>query len=155
MSLRQHTGMELHAPEEPIPILYLDDDLDDATALGTQLSPSIINPVVCFSHAHELYDYLDAHTGPFIILVDLVLMNEPGHGGGYEVITNLKGRSDVTDTLPPSAVIAVTGTRADTFLEERARRTGAAGLIIKPVRVQDLVEVGLGKPGFFRVQLSR
>src|SRR5688572_17569040 len=92
---------------EPIRVLYLDDDPSEAEILETQLAAGTVNPVIFFTQAQALYDYLDAHEGPFIILVDLVLMNHPGFGGGYEVISTLTARQDVIDTLTP--VIAITG----------------------------------------------
>jgi CheY-like chemotaxis protein len=154
MSLRQHTGMELHSPE-PIEILYLDDDPEDAAKLGNHLAPSIVNPVICFSTSRELYDYLDAHTGrPFIVLIDLVLVND-GDGGGYQVIRELRKRADLAETQAP--ILAVTATQPDDYLIELVRKTGADAFIHKPVRVDDLVSA-LGRPGWygrFQVEISR
>lgn len=137
---------------EPIPILYLDDDIDDAAQLEPQLAPIIINPVVTFTTGADLFAYLDAHTGPFIILVDLVLFTEPGFGGGYDILTQLRARPDINETRTP--IIAVTGTQPQPVVLERVRRTGADAFIHKPVRVDDLV-TAIGRPGWFRVELSR
>lgn len=149
---RHGVGQQLDQHAEPIPILYIDDDPDDARMLEDTLASSVINPVLAFTAAADLFDYLDAHTGPFIILVDLVLFNTPGIGGGYEILTELRKRPDINDTRTP--ILAVTGTAPDPYLIERVRKTGADGFIHKPVRVDDLVTV-IGRPGWFRVELSR
>lgn len=145
-------SVRLEQHPEPIPILYLDDDAEDAARLAPQLAPIIVNPVLTFATSAALFDYLDAHLGPFIILVDLVLFNEPRAGGGYEVLTTLRARPDVNETRTP--ILAVTATRPDDFLIERVRMTGADAFIHKPVRVDDLV-TAIGRPGWFRVELSR
>jgi CheY-like chemotaxis protein len=150
-------SQRLEQQPEPIPILYIDDDMDDAVMLETQLAPSIVNPVICFATGQELFAYLDANEGPHIILVDLVLFNEPGIGGGYDILTRLRAREDIAQTRTP--IIAVTGTSqgdplTHEILIERVRKTGADAFIHKPVRVDDLV-TAIGRPGWFRVELSR
>jgi CheY-like chemotaxis protein len=146
------TRMTLQQDPEPIPILYIDDDPEDGQALVTALGPAVVNPVHVFHKAQRLYDYLDMHTGPFIILVDLVLFENMETGGGYDILRNLRQRPDVNNTRSP--ILAVTGTLADPLLIERVRSTGADAFIQKPVQVDDLV-TAIGRPGWFRVELSR
>ena len=147
----QSLELQLQAPQ-PIPILYIDDDPDDCQALVASLSPSIVNPIVCFQEAMELYTYLDANLGPFIVLVDLVLLNHPTAGGGYDILTDLRARTDLTESRSP--IIAVTASSPEPVIVERVRKTGADAFIHKPVRVDDLV-AAIGRPGWFRVELSR
>lgn len=146
-------SMRLERNPEPIPILYIDDDPEDSKLLEDQLAPQVVNPVLCFTNARDLYHYLDLNQAPFIILVDLVLFNNMDSiGGGYEILSNLRRRPDLNDSRSP--ILAVTGTNPDATLIERVRKTGADAFIHKPVRVDDLV-TAIGRPGWFRVELSR
>ena len=147
-------SMRLEKHVEPIPILYIDDDAADATVLEQTLAGSVVNPVISFTRAADLYDYLDMHEGPFIILVDLVLFHQGPDviGGGYEILERLRRRPDINDTRSP--ILAVTATLPDPDLIERVKKTGADAFIHKPVRSDDLV-TAIGRPGWFRVELSR
>lgn len=145
-------SMRLERNPEPIPILYIDDDKADGDALAASLSPSVVNPVVVFTRASDLFDYLDMHQGPFIILVDLVLFNHLEYGGGYEILERLRRRPDINDTRSP--ILAVTATQPDAALIERVKQTGADAFIFKPVSSDDLV-TAIGRPGWFRIELSR
>lgn len=137
---------------EPIPILYIDDEPEDAAALTAELAEAVVNPVHTFQDPQALYDYLDMNSGPFIILVDLVLFANLEAGGGYDILRRLRQRPDVNDTRSP--IIAVTGTQSDPALIDRVRGTGADAFIQKPVQSDDLV-TAIGRPGWFRVELSR
>jgi CheY-like chemotaxis protein len=138
-------SLTLDAPE-PTPILYLDDDPRDLQLLRDSFARSVSNPVIYFTTAAELYAYLDIALGPFIILVDLVLLDHPGFGGGYEVISLLHAREDLQE--PRSAIVAITGTPIDDLIRERVRVVGADGCFNKPLTAADLAVV-LGQPGWF------
>lgn len=154
MTPRAGASMRLEKHVEPIPILYIDDDAADATALEQTLAGSVVNPVISFTKAQDLFDYLDMHEGPFIILVDLVLFGHSthGYGGGYEILETLRRRPDINDSRSP--ILAVTATLPDPELIERVEKTGADAFIHKPVRADDLV-TAIGRPGWFRIELSR
>ena len=147
-------SMRLEKHPEPIPILYVDDDSSEAQVLAAALGEAVVNPVIHFDQATALYDYLDLHEGPFIILVDLVLFGQgPGCiGGGYEILERLRKRPDINDTRSP--ILAVTGTNPDPLLIERVRETGADAFIHKPISAGDL-STAIGRPGWFRVEFSR
>lgn len=149
--------MRLEQVPEPIPIIYLDDDTQDAAEFVESLGNTVGNPVETFQDPKALFDYLDMNSGPFIILVDLVLFTHFDAGGGYDVLRRLKSRPDVVETLSP--IVAVTGTViADPEVAEElyaeVRRCGADAFIPKPVKIADLVEV-IGKPGWFTIDLKR
>ncbi len=149
--LSQGTRMVLEP--QPIPILYIDDDAADAAVLERQLAAAVENPVICFTTPKELYDYLDMNTGPFIILVDLVLfVDSDDFCGGYAILDTLRRRPDVIGTRSP--ILAVTGTNPDDVLIERVRKSGADGFIHKPIDVPDLATV-IGRPGWFRLGFTR
>lgn len=146
--------MRLEQHPEPIPILYLDDEQDEASRLESAVQKSFVNPVIPFSRPQALYDYLDMNVGPFIILVDLVLLvgESSPIGGGYEVLDRLRRRPDVIETRSP--IVAVTSTIPDDAMVEEVRRHGANAFIHKPVEAIHLVQA-IGRPGWFRVELSR
>lgn len=143
--------MRLMQQPEPIPILYLDDDPRDAAQLEESLEKRLVNPVLTFARAQELYDYLDMHEGPHIVVVDLVLFDCLEIGGGYAVISTLKQRPDIIDTC--SAIIAVTATTQDEVMKERVKSLGVAGFLPKPLQPDDLVSV-VGRPGWFRLEIG-
>lgn len=147
-------SMRLEKHPEPIEILYLDDELDQATALEAVVSEAFVNPVVPFHKPRDLYDYLDMHEGPFIVLVDLVLLagDDTPTGGGYEVIERLARRTDLKATRSP--IVAVTQQTLDDSLKNELERRGAHAAIHKPVGANALV-AAIGRPGWFRVELSR
>lgn len=144
--------MRLTQDPEPIPILYIDDDAEEATKLVEALAPSVVNPVIAFTKPQELLDYLDMHQGPFVIMVDLVLFESMDIGGGYALLEHLRKRPDVIDSNSP--ILAVTSTVADDDMLERVRAAGAHAFIHKPVTMDDIVTI-VGRPGWFRVELSR
>lgn len=148
------TSARLRQDPEPIPILYIDDDPEDGASLVSALGPSVVNPVHVFTAAKDLYDYLDMHVGPFIILVDLVLFSNFDQGGGYDILRTLRNRPDVNHTRSPILAVTGRGTADDSLLIERVRQTGADAFIQKPVRPDDLV-TAIGRPGWFRIELSR
>lgn len=151
-------GMKLEPPPILVPVVYLDDDPVDADALVASLGAVVDNPVETFQDPRQLFDYLDMNTGPFIILVDLVLFTHFDAGGGYDVLKRLRQRPDIINTMSP--IIGVTGAvvtdpAAAEDLYAEVRKAGADAFIPKPVQVADLVEV-VGKPGWwFKVGLSR
>jgi CheY-like chemotaxis protein len=148
----QRAAMRLEQVPEPIPILYLDDDAYDATQLQASMAKWVVNPVVTFVKAQDLYDYLDMNMGPFIVVVDLVLFDCIEIGGGYNVIHTLRQRPDINDTRSP--IVAVTKTTQDSVMQERVREAGADAFLPKPLKADDLVSA-IGRPGWFRLELSR
>jgi CheY-like chemotaxis protein len=142
--------------KHPVPILVVDDDIEDLEMIVEALQESrLLNKVFCVKDGEEAMDYLQ-HRGRFsdqtlfplpgLILLDLNMPRK----GGRETLEEIKNDPGLRHI--PVIVLTTSKAEEDIF---QTYNTGVNSFITKPVSFSALVQVmkGLGKYWFELVEL--
>lgn len=134
--------MNLKIPRSQVPILIVDDDLDDCDMIRDALRESRLLNAMHFVHnGEEALEYLNhtgkfsdraAHPRPGLILLDL---NMP-RMDGREVLKAIKGNSELRQI--PIVILTTSQAEEDVY---RAYNLGVNSFVTKPVTFAAFVQV--------------
>ena len=111
-------------------VLIIDDQVNSARMLSAALAMLGHQPIEAY-HGQQALEII-SHDGPDLILLDYMM---PGMNG-LETLEQIRRLPDAND-IPVYFLTAA----QDRYLEERALRAGASGLLTKPISMKTLESV--------------